>query len=118
MKLSRRTSLRSEPAPHSSKVPSNRQSGRAVRFGLACAVVAACSGSSGGDGGSVACTGTNLTATAANNYSFSSTLTCPPIAVAPKTEFITPVPGGVGPMTIAMLMHNTVRAAQMRHGVA
>jgi hypothetical protein len=34
----------------------------------------------------VACTGTNLTATAANNYSFSSTLTCPPIAVAPKTE--------------------------------
>lgn len=49
MKLSRRTSLRSEPAPHSSKVPSNRQSGRAVRFGLACAVVAACSGSSGGD---------------------------------------------------------------------
>ena len=48
--------------------------------------VSACSGSSGGDGGSVACTGTNLTATAANNYSFSSTLTCPPIAVAPKTE--------------------------------
>lgn len=26
---------------------------------------------------------------------------------------ITPVPGGVGPMTIAMLMHNTVRAAQI-----
>jgi len=26
---------------------------------------------------------------------------------------ITPVPGGVGPMTIAMLMHNTLRAAQM-----
>jgi len=31
---------------------------------------------------------------------------------------ITPVPGGVGPMTIALLMHNTVRAAKMRHGVA
>lgn len=27
---------------------------------------------------------------------------------------ITPVPGGVGPMTIAMLLHNTVKAAQMR----
>ncbi len=30
--------------------------------------------------------------------------------------FITPVPGGVGPMTIAMLMRNTVRAAQIAHG--
>jgi methylenetetrahydrofolate dehydrogenase (NADP+) / methenyltetrahydrofolate cyclohydrolase len=29
---------------------------------------------------------------------------------------ITPVPGGVGPMTIAMLMSNTVRAAEMRAG--
>lgn len=28
---------------------------------------------------------------------------------------ITPVPGGVGPMTIAMLLNNTVRAAQMAH---
>ena len=32
-------------------------------------------------------------------------------AVAPKTSAITPVPGGVGPMTIAMLMENTVIAA-------
>ena len=31
--------------------------------------------------------------------------------VAEKTSFITPVPGGVGPMTIAMLMYNTVKAA-------
>ena len=30
--------------------------------------------------------------------------------VAPKTKFITPVPGGVGPMTVAMLMRNTVQA--------
>lgn len=30
--------------------------------------------------------------------------------------FITPVPGGVGPMTIAMLMRNTVRAAQIAQG--
>jgi methylenetetrahydrofolate dehydrogenase (NADP+) / methenyltetrahydrofolate cyclohydrolase len=34
--------------------------------------------------------------------------------VAPKTASITPVPGGVGPMTIAMLMANTVKAAQLR----
>ncbi len=34
-------------------------------------------------------------------------------AVAPKTSFITPVPGGVGPMTITMLMKNTLAAAQM-----
>jgi methylenetetrahydrofolate dehydrogenase (NADP+)/methenyltetrahydrofolate cyclohydrolase len=31
---------------------------------------------------------------------------------------ITPVPGGVGPMTIACLLHNTVRAACAIHGVA
>ena len=34
--------------------------------------------------------------------------------VAPKCSKITPVPGGVGPMTVAMLMSNTV-AAYMRH---
>ena len=34
--------------------------------------------------------------------------------VAPKTSFITPVPGGVGPMTRAMLMVNLLRAAQWR----
>ena len=33
-------------------------------------------------------------------------------AVAPKAAAITPVPGGVGPMTIAMLMANTVKAAR------
>ncbi len=33
-------------------------------------------------------------------------------AVAPKCGAITPVPGGVGPMTIAMLMRNTVRACR------
>ena len=35
-------------------------------------------------------------------------------AVEPKTSFITPVPGGVGPMTIAMLMKNTVMAAKIQ----
>jgi len=34
--------------------------------------------------------------------------------VAPKTSFITPVPGGVGPMTVAMLMANTLAAYRMR----
>jgi methylenetetrahydrofolate dehydrogenase (NADP+)/methenyltetrahydrofolate cyclohydrolase len=33
--------------------------------------------------------------------------------VAPKASAITPVPGGVGPMTIAMLMKNTLDAARM-----
>ena len=31
-------------------------------------------------------------------------------AVASKASYMTPVPGGVGPMTVAMLMHNTLRA--------
>jgi methylenetetrahydrofolate dehydrogenase (NADP+)/methenyltetrahydrofolate cyclohydrolase len=34
--------------------------------------------------------------------------------VAPKCSFITPVPGGVGPMTIAMLLENTIKAAKNR----
>lgn len=34
--------------------------------------------------------------------------------VAPKCSYITPVPGGVGPMTIAMLLENTIKAAQNR----
>jgi methylenetetrahydrofolate dehydrogenase (NADP+)/methenyltetrahydrofolate cyclohydrolase len=33
-------------------------------------------------------------------------------SVAPKTKAITPVPGGVGVMTIAMLMNNTILAAE------
>jgi methylenetetrahydrofolate dehydrogenase (NADP+)/methenyltetrahydrofolate cyclohydrolase len=33
-------------------------------------------------------------------------------AVAPKCRFITPVPGGVGPMTVAALLMNTLKAAQ------
>ncbi|HEX5132909.1 MAG TPA: bifunctional methylenetetrahydrofolate dehydrogenase/methenyltetrahydrofolate cyclohydrolase FolD [Candidatus Krumholzibacteria bacterium] len=39
-------------------------------------------------------------------------------AVAPKTSFITPVPGGVGPMTVAMLMWNTLAAYRMRERTA
>jgi methylenetetrahydrofolate dehydrogenase (NADP+) / methenyltetrahydrofolate cyclohydrolase len=37
--------------------------------------------------------------------------------VAPRTSAITPVPGGVGPMTVAMLMANTVTARQQQTGV-
>ena len=38
-------------------------------------------------------------------------------AVAPKAAAITPVPGGVGPMTIACLMYNTVAAAKLQRGL-
>ena len=35
--------------------------------------------------------------------------------VSEKCDFITPVPGGVGPMTIAMLLSNTLKSAKERH---
>lgn len=38
--------------------------------------------------------------------------------VSRKTSWITPVPGGVGPMTIAMLMQNTVKAAKLQNNPA
>jgi methylenetetrahydrofolate dehydrogenase (NADP+)/methenyltetrahydrofolate cyclohydrolase len=38
-------------------------------------------------------------------------------AVKEKASFITPVPGGVGPMTITMLMKNTVQAAKQAAGL-
>ncbi|MDA8164879.1 MAG: bifunctional methylenetetrahydrofolate dehydrogenase/methenyltetrahydrofolate cyclohydrolase FolD [Desulfobacteraceae bacterium] len=38
-------------------------------------------------------------------------------AVKEKASFITPVPGGVGPMTITMLMKNTVQAARQAAGL-
>ena len=37
--------------------------------------------------------------------------------VAPVTSAITPVPGGVGPMTITMLMKNTLKAAKIQNGL-
>ena len=39
-------------------------------------------------------------------------------SVQEKASAITPVPGGVGPMTITMLMHNTVKAAKLAAGLA
>ncbi len=38
-------------------------------------------------------------------------------AVVEVAAFLTPVPGGVGPMTIAMLLQNTVKAARYRRGL-
>jgi methylenetetrahydrofolate dehydrogenase (NADP+)/methenyltetrahydrofolate cyclohydrolase len=38
-------------------------------------------------------------------------------AVAERAGLLTPVPGGVGPMTIAMLLKNAVRAARFRRGL-
>ena len=38
-------------------------------------------------------------------------------AVEPIAGAITPVPGGVGPMTIAMLMQNTLMAAKLQNGM-
>ncbi len=37
--------------------------------------------------------------------------------VKDKCSYITPVPGGVGPMTIAMLMHNTLTAAKVQNDI-
>ncbi|HVI35282.1 MAG TPA: bifunctional methylenetetrahydrofolate dehydrogenase/methenyltetrahydrofolate cyclohydrolase, partial [Gaiellales bacterium] len=39
-------------------------------------------------------------------------------SVKPRARAITPVPGGVGQMTIAMLLHNTLEAARRLAGVA
>ncbi|MBQ3687561.1 MAG: bifunctional 5,10-methylene-tetrahydrofolate dehydrogenase/5,10-methylene-tetrahydrofolate cyclohydrolase, partial [Treponema sp.] len=38
-------------------------------------------------------------------------------AVSEVAAFITPVPGGVGPMTIAMLIYNTLEAARRQNGL-
>ncbi len=38
-------------------------------------------------------------------------------SAAQKASWITPVPGGVGPMTIAMLLKNTMKAAKRAAGV-
>lgn len=39
-------------------------------------------------------------------------------SVEPLASYITPVPGGVGPMTIAMLMKNAVNAAKIQNGLS
>ena len=37
--------------------------------------------------------------------------------VKEKVSYITPVPGGVGPMTIAMLMNNVIKATRRQNGL-
>ena len=37
--------------------------------------------------------------------------------VSKKASYITPVPGGVGPMTVAMLLENTITAAKIQNGI-
>jgi methylenetetrahydrofolate dehydrogenase (NADP+)/methenyltetrahydrofolate cyclohydrolase len=39
-----------------------------------------------------------------------------PAEAARVAGFLTPVPGGVGPLTVAMLMNNTLKAARLRRG--
>jgi len=39
-------------------------------------------------------------------------------AVSPIAGYISPVPGGVGPMTVAVLLHNVIELAEQRHGNA
>mgnify|MGYP000678059522 CR=1 FL=1 len=39
-----------------------------------------------------------------------------PRTVVQRASYVTPVPGGVGPLTIAMLMQNTLKAAERRRG--
>jgi methylenetetrahydrofolate dehydrogenase (NADP+)/methenyltetrahydrofolate cyclohydrolase len=39
------------------------------------------------------------------------------LKIEPKASMITPVPGGVGPMTIAMLLSNTLKAAKWLSGI-
>ena len=38
-------------------------------------------------------------------------------AVMEKASYMTPVPGGAGPMTITMLMKNTLKAAKIQNGL-
>ena len=60
------------------------------------------------DGATVVDVGMNRAPTARS----SSATSIPPRPSAPA--YMTPVPGGVGPMTIAMLLQNTVTAAKLR----
>jgi len=48
-----------------------------------------------------------------NGYAIKGDVDFQPVAA--KASFITPVPGGVGPMTIASLLLNTLRATELRH---
>lgn len=66
------------------------------------------------DGAAVIDVGTTRVADASRKSGFRLSGDVDYAAVAPKCNFITPVPGGVGPMTIAMLMANTLQAWNKR----
>ncbi|MCA8968634.1 MAG: bifunctional methylenetetrahydrofolate dehydrogenase/methenyltetrahydrofolate cyclohydrolase FolD [Planctomycetes bacterium] len=70
------------------------------------------------DGAVVIDVGVNRVEDASKKRGFRLVGDCDFDAIREKARAITPVPGGVGPMTIAMLMKNTVRAARMRAELA
>ena len=37
--------------------------------------------------------------------------------VSKKVDYISPVPGGVGPMTITMLLNNVIKACKIQHNL-
>ena len=63
------------------------------------------------DGAVVIDVGVNRIPDASKKTGFRLIGDCDSDDLVEKTSFITPVPGGVGPMTIAMLMHNTLESA-------
>ena len=64
------------------------------------------------DGAVVIDVGVNRIPDATKKSGFRLVGDCDYAAVSEKASYITPVPGGVGPMTIAMLMYNTLEAAE------
>ena len=67
-----------------------------------------------GEGAAVIDVGVNRVPDASKKRGYRLVGDCDFDAIEPKARLITPVPGGVGPMTIAMLMQNTVRSARAR----
>jgi methylenetetrahydrofolate dehydrogenase (NADP+)/methenyltetrahydrofolate cyclohydrolase len=62
--------------------------------------------------------GVNRVADQASAKGFRLVGDCDFEAIKEKAEAITPVPGGVGPMTVTMLMMNTIEAAERKAGIA
>jgi methylenetetrahydrofolate dehydrogenase (NADP+)/methenyltetrahydrofolate cyclohydrolase len=69
------------------------------------------------DGAVVIDVGMNRVSDPAAKYGYRLTGDIDFESVYPRASLITPVPGGVGPMTVAMLMRNTFQAARWAHGV-
>ncbi|MBL8029446.1 MAG: bifunctional methylenetetrahydrofolate dehydrogenase/methenyltetrahydrofolate cyclohydrolase FolD [Fibrobacteres bacterium] len=69
------------------------------------------------DGAVVIDVGINRVADASKKSGFRLVGDCEYATCEKKASAITPVPGGVGPMTITMLMHNTILSAEKRVGI-